>query len=185
MLNLYFKCSQTRLFLPHSDKVSDAAAEQEKDCTEPESKRRKSNNGKMQTEACTSCYSVSGYMMVVLTDSSSDLPHTSTTAEGGLVKTGERNNVAKAPVDGTKTDKMEESLTCVICQDLLHDCIRFVYFVALDGFEGALPFLRDEMNAILPQLAALHARLLRRLLLGLDGAFLSLPHLPLPRGEDS
>ncbi|MEQ2188353.1 hypothetical protein GOODEAATRI_014095 [Goodea atripinnis] len=30
----------------------------------------------------------------------------------------------KPPVDETKTDKMEESLTCVICQDLLHDCIR-------------------------------------------------------------
>ncbi|XP_032434476.1 E3 ubiquitin-protein ligase CHFR [Xiphophorus hellerii] len=27
------------------------------------------------------------------------------------------------PVKETKTDKMEESLTCVICQDLLHDCI--------------------------------------------------------------
>lgn len=30
----------------------------------------------------------------------------------------------KPPVEGTKTDKMEESLTCVICQDLLHDCVR-------------------------------------------------------------
>lgn len=68
-------------------------------------------------------------MMFVLTDSSSDLPHTSTTAEDGLVKTGVRNNVAKPPADGTKTDKMEESLTCVICQDLLHDCIRFVTFI--------------------------------------------------------
>uniref|UniRef100_A0A7N8Y388 E3 ubiquitin-protein ligase CHFR n=1 Tax=Mastacembelus armatus TaxID=205130 RepID=A0A7N8Y388_9TELE len=26
-------------------------------------------------------------------------------------------------VEGTKTDKMEETLTCVICQDLLHDCV--------------------------------------------------------------
>uniref|UniRef100_A0A3Q4BI57 RING-type domain-containing protein n=1 Tax=Mola mola TaxID=94237 RepID=A0A3Q4BI57_MOLML len=26
-------------------------------------------------------------------------------------------------LDGSKTDKMEESLTCVICQDLLHDCV--------------------------------------------------------------
>uniref|UniRef100_H3DH70 E3 ubiquitin-protein ligase CHFR n=1 Tax=Tetraodon nigroviridis TaxID=99883 RepID=H3DH70_TETNG len=74
-------------------KVSDAAAAQEKDDTEPESKRRKTANG-----------------------SSSDSPHTS--AEGAPVKTAVRNNV-----DGTKTDKMEESLTCVICQDLLHDCI--------------------------------------------------------------
>lgn len=23
-----------------------------------------------------------------------------------------------------KPDKMEETLTCVICQDLLHDCVR-------------------------------------------------------------
>uniref|UniRef100_A0AAX7UMS2 E3 ubiquitin-protein ligase CHFR n=1 Tax=Astatotilapia calliptera TaxID=8154 RepID=A0AAX7UMS2_ASTCA len=30
---------------------------------------------------------------------------------------------SKPPVEGTKTDKMEESLTCVICQDLLHDCV--------------------------------------------------------------
>lgn len=41
------------------------------------------------------------------------------------------------------------------------------------------------MKVVLLQLAALHARLLRRLLLGLDGAFSSLPHLPLPCGEDS
>lgn len=69
-------------------------------------------------------------MMFVLTDSNSNLPHTSTTAEGSLVKTGGRNNVAKPPVDGDKTDKMEESLTCVICQDLLHDCIRFITFIS-------------------------------------------------------
>lgn len=24
-----------------------------------------------------------------------------------------------------KPDKMEETLTCVICQDLLHDCVRY------------------------------------------------------------
>uniref|UniRef100_A0A672YQL5 E3 ubiquitin-protein ligase CHFR n=1 Tax=Sphaeramia orbicularis TaxID=375764 RepID=A0A672YQL5_9TELE len=29
----------------------------------------------------------------------------------------------KPPADRTKTDKMEESLTCIICQDLLHDCV--------------------------------------------------------------
>uniref|UniRef100_A0A667ZDY9 E3 ubiquitin-protein ligase CHFR n=1 Tax=Myripristis murdjan TaxID=586833 RepID=A0A667ZDY9_9TELE len=39
-------------------------------------------------------------------------------ARGGL---GEL--LPKAPVEGTKTDKMEESLTCIICQDLLHDCV--------------------------------------------------------------
>uniref|UniRef100_A0A7N8WRQ7 E3 ubiquitin-protein ligase CHFR n=1 Tax=Mastacembelus armatus TaxID=205130 RepID=A0A7N8WRQ7_9TELE len=31
--------------------------------------------------------------------------------------------LSKPPVEGTKTDKMEETLTCVICQDLLHDCV--------------------------------------------------------------
>uniref|UniRef100_A0A8C2X0J9 E3 ubiquitin-protein ligase CHFR n=1 Tax=Cyclopterus lumpus TaxID=8103 RepID=A0A8C2X0J9_CYCLU len=30
---------------------------------------------------------------------------------------------SKLTVEVTKTDKMEESLTCVICQDLLHDCV--------------------------------------------------------------
>ncbi|XP_077378368.1 E3 ubiquitin-protein ligase CHFR isoform X2 [Festucalex cinctus] len=30
---------------------------------------------------------------------------------------------AQAPAEETKTDKMEESLTCIICQDLLHDCV--------------------------------------------------------------
>ncbi|XP_077417455.1 E3 ubiquitin-protein ligase CHFR [Vanacampus margaritifer] len=29
----------------------------------------------------------------------------------------------QAPSKETKTDKMEESLTCIICQDLLHDCV--------------------------------------------------------------
>ncbi|CAL8249393.1 unnamed protein product [Merluccius merluccius] len=29
----------------------------------------------------------------------------------------------KAPAEEAKTDKMEESLTCIICQDLLHDCV--------------------------------------------------------------
>lgn len=62
--------------------------------------------------------------MFVLTDKDygSDLPHMSTTAEVGPVTTSVRT---KPPVDGPKTDKMEESLTCVICQDLLHDCVRF------------------------------------------------------------
>ncbi|MGH0171549.1 UNVERIFIED_CONTAM: hypothetical protein FKN15_061676 [Acipenser sinensis] len=29
----------------------------------------------------------------------------------------------KGKAGGPKTDKMEESLTCIICQDLLHDCV--------------------------------------------------------------
>ncbi|XP_051922959.1 E3 ubiquitin-protein ligase CHFR isoform X1 [Hippocampus zosterae] len=31
--------------------------------------------------------------------------------------------MAQAPAEETKTDKMEESLTCIICQDLLYDCV--------------------------------------------------------------
>lgn len=27
-------------------------------------------------------------------------------------------------VASVKPDKMEETLTCIICQDLLHDCVR-------------------------------------------------------------
>uniref|UniRef100_A0A8C2Z0Y7 E3 ubiquitin-protein ligase CHFR n=1 Tax=Cyclopterus lumpus TaxID=8103 RepID=A0A8C2Z0Y7_CYCLU len=49
-----------------------------------------------------------------------DSPKTSSTeavcsTKGGLS--------SKLTVEVTKTDKMEESLTCVICQDLLHDCV--------------------------------------------------------------
>lgn len=50
MLELYLLYSQTRLFLLHADKVSDAAAAaaaQETDDMEPESKKRKTDNGKM------------------------------------------------------------------------------------------------------------------------------------------
>uniref|UniRef100_A0A8C9YAF2 E3 ubiquitin-protein ligase CHFR n=1 Tax=Sander lucioperca TaxID=283035 RepID=A0A8C9YAF2_SANLU len=49
-----------------------------------------------------------------------DLPHTSSTEVVGSTK---GSHLSKPPVEGTKTDKMEESLTCVICQDLLHDCV--------------------------------------------------------------
>uniref|UniRef100_A0AAQ6AAH8 E3 ubiquitin-protein ligase CHFR n=1 Tax=Amphiprion ocellaris TaxID=80972 RepID=A0AAQ6AAH8_AMPOC len=41
----------------------------------------------------------------------------------GSTKGNLGNLLSKPPVEGTKTDKMEESLTCVICQDLLHDCV--------------------------------------------------------------
>lgn len=51
MLDLYLTYSQRRLFLLHSGKVSDAAAAaaaaQETDDMEPESKKRKTDNGKM------------------------------------------------------------------------------------------------------------------------------------------
>uniref|UniRef100_A0A8C9YBW6 E3 ubiquitin-protein ligase CHFR n=1 Tax=Sander lucioperca TaxID=283035 RepID=A0A8C9YBW6_SANLU len=77
----------------------DAAPAQEKDVDnmEPESKRRKTGH-----------------------DYDLDLPHTSSTEVVGSTK---GSHLSKPPVEGTKTDKMEESLTCVICQDLLHDCV--------------------------------------------------------------
>uniref|UniRef100_A0A3P8XSM5 E3 ubiquitin-protein ligase CHFR n=1 Tax=Esox lucius TaxID=8010 RepID=A0A3P8XSM5_ESOLU len=55
------------------------------------------------------------------------LPHTSCVEVAGSPPKGHliRDLLGKAPVpvEGAKTDKMEESLTCIICQDLLHDCV--------------------------------------------------------------
>lgn len=31
-----------------------------------------------------------------------------------------------AKTSNVKPDKMEETLTCIICQELLHDCVRYV-----------------------------------------------------------
>lgn len=53
-----------------------------------------------------------------------DLPHTSSTEVDSVSKRSCVHVESKPSADGTKTDKMEESLTCVICQDLLHDCVR-------------------------------------------------------------
>ncbi|XP_064826489.1 E3 ubiquitin-protein ligase CHFR-like isoform X1 [Oncorhynchus masou masou] len=56
------------------------------------------------------------------------LPHTSSIevvgpgpAKGTLIK--DLLGKAAVTVEGATTDKMEESLTCIICQDLLHDCV--------------------------------------------------------------
>ena len=51
-------------------------------------------------------------------------PHTSSTEALAPAKGSLRDLLGKQPKEGTKTDKMEESLTCIICQDLLHDCVR-------------------------------------------------------------
>ncbi|KAJ8005797.1 hypothetical protein DPEC_G00121610 [Dallia pectoralis] len=61
------------------------------------------------------------------TDYDFGLPHTSSVdvvgspAKGNLI----RDLLGKAPVtaEAAKIDKMEESLTCIVCQDLLHDCV--------------------------------------------------------------
>lgn len=84
-----------------SGQAEGAAPAQEKDTDnmEPESKRRKTEDNK--------AYDL-------------DLPHTSGTE---VVTSTKESFMCKPPVEGTKTDKMEESLTCVICQDLLHDCV--------------------------------------------------------------
>uniref|UniRef100_A0A674PQ49 E3 ubiquitin-protein ligase CHFR n=1 Tax=Takifugu rubripes TaxID=31033 RepID=A0A674PQ49_TAKRU len=74
-----------------------------------------------QPSTSSSCFCI-GIQTVHDPGAPGNLPHMSTTEEVGPVKTGV-NNVTKAPVDRPKTDKMEESLTCVICQDLLYDCV--------------------------------------------------------------
>ncbi|XP_017270126.1 E3 ubiquitin-protein ligase CHFR isoform X2 [Kryptolebias marmoratus] len=87
-----------------SGHAADAASALEKDTDnlEPESKRRKTHD-----------------------DKGSDVgsPHTSSTEVSGSAQGAPEGVLSKPAVEGTKTDKMEESLTCVICQDLLHDCI--------------------------------------------------------------
>ncbi|KAL0979226.1 hypothetical protein UPYG_G00182370 [Umbra pygmaea] len=75
---------------------------------EPERKRRKTDNADK--------------------DCDFGLPHTSSIqevdpnpAKGNLIR--DLLGKAAVSVEGSKTDKMEESLTCIICQDLLHDCV--------------------------------------------------------------
>ncbi|KAM9858708.1 E3 ubiquitin-protein ligase CHFR isoform 2-T4 [Aulostomus maculatus] len=51
------------------------------------------------------------------TDKGPDLPNTSST------DTPAQSAQQRPPAEATKTDKMEESLTCIICQDLLYDCV--------------------------------------------------------------
>nr|BAE21536.1 unnamed protein product [Mus musculus] len=45
-----------------------------------------------------------------------------------LLVSGQRGNAQTSSEDvkdaSVKPDKMEETLTCIICQDLLHDCVR-------------------------------------------------------------
>ncbi|KAM7018897.1 E3 ubiquitin-protein ligase CHFR [Tautogolabrus adspersus] len=86
---------------PASGQARDAAQAQEKDTDnmEPESKRRKTHDDK---------------------DYDSGSPHTS---GAEVVASVQGRFLSKPPTEGAKTDKMEESLTCVICQDLLHDCV--------------------------------------------------------------
>ncbi|XP_040898165.1 E3 ubiquitin-protein ligase CHFR [Toxotes jaculatrix] len=86
---------------PKATTASPASGQAKEDMNsmEPESKRRKKDNDK---------------------EYDSGSPHTSSTEVGGSAK---GSHLSKPPVEETKTDKMEETLTCVICQDLLHDCV--------------------------------------------------------------
>ncbi|KAF0033638.1 hypothetical protein F2P81_013704 [Scophthalmus maximus] len=77
-------------------------AKEDVDDLEPESKRWKKDNDR---------------------DYDTHLPHACSTEVIGAVKGSPKSFLSKPPVDGTKTDKMAETLTCVICQDLLHDCV--------------------------------------------------------------
>lgn len=57
------------------------------------------------------------------------------------------SSLPKPAVDGSKTDKMEESLTCVICQDLLHDCVRSdVENGDISEARGLSPALSNKSN---------------------------------------
>uniref|UniRef100_A0A672YQE9 E3 ubiquitin-protein ligase CHFR n=1 Tax=Sphaeramia orbicularis TaxID=375764 RepID=A0A672YQE9_9TELE len=70
-------------------------------------------------------FSICNAIHILFTDKDYDLglPHTSH-AEVAVPTKGNLGSVLpKPPADRTKTDKMEESLTCIICQDLLHDCV--------------------------------------------------------------
>ncbi|XP_068617117.1 E3 ubiquitin-protein ligase CHFR [Brachionichthys hirsutus] len=82
--------------------VESPAQERDVDNMEPETKRRKTHRN---------------------ADYDSGLPHTSSTEVVRSAKESVGVLLTKRPVEAVKTDKMEESLTCVICQDLLHDCI--------------------------------------------------------------
>nr|XP_020445995.1 E3 ubiquitin-protein ligase CHFR isoform X2 [Monopterus albus] len=87
---------------PASGQVKDAAPAQDQDELEPESKRRRKADDKQ--------YDLG-------------FPHTSSTEVGGSAKGDLGSFLSNPPAAGAKTDKMEETLTCVICQDLLHDCV--------------------------------------------------------------
>ncbi|XP_019949470.2 E3 ubiquitin-protein ligase CHFR [Paralichthys olivaceus] len=77
-------------------------AKEDMENMEPESKRRKKDDDK---------------------DYDSCPPQSSCAEVIGAAKGTHGSVLPKPPVEGAKTDKMEESLTCVICQDLLHDCV--------------------------------------------------------------
>lgn len=51
------------------------------------------------------------------------VPHTSSSDGLEPSTEGNANIVPKTQTDTKKTDKMEESLSCIICQDLLYDCV--------------------------------------------------------------
>ncbi|XP_036382644.1 E3 ubiquitin-protein ligase CHFR [Megalops cyprinoides] len=74
----------------------------EDDDLEPERKRRKTGTDK---------------------DYDFGLPDTAFTEAESPPKATLGALIGKGSAEGAKTDKMEESLTCIICQDLLHDCV--------------------------------------------------------------
>ncbi|KPP70552.1 E3 ubiquitin-protein ligase CHFR-like [Scleropages formosus] len=51
------------------------------------------------------------------------LPDSGFTEAGDPAKVAVGTLVQKGTTEGPKIDKMEESLTCIICQDLLYDCV--------------------------------------------------------------
>ncbi|KAF3850588.1 hypothetical protein F7725_012360, partial [Dissostichus mawsoni] len=95
---------------PAPGQAKDAAPLQEEDL-EPESKRRKTEHGQAKDAAPLQEEDLEPESKRRKTEHEKyyDLPHTSS---GEVVDSAKASVLTKAPVEGTKTDKMEESLTC-------------------------------------------------------------------------
>lgn len=79
---------------------NDTTQDDRNDHLKPESKKRKTDN-----------------------EHDPGVPHTSGADGSGPGAGGNVSVVSRPQAEAQKTDKMEESLTCIICQDLLYDCV--------------------------------------------------------------
>uniref|UniRef100_A0A8C6UFE4 E3 ubiquitin-protein ligase CHFR n=1 Tax=Neogobius melanostomus TaxID=47308 RepID=A0A8C6UFE4_9GOBI len=78
------------------EKDIDTTQDDRSDHMQPESKKRKTDNGLFVLNVAT--------LVLILHFNNASV-------------------VSEPPAEANKTDKMEESLTCIICQDLLYDCV--------------------------------------------------------------
>ncbi|CAL8250468.1 unnamed protein product [Boreogadus saida] len=97
-----------RATLSHGLSTVTVPSQDNTDAMEPERKRRKTTNDTALPHTSSSAPSVPG-------------PAPSGPTLGLLRDLLGRKS--PAPAVEAKTDKMEDSLTCIICQDLLHDCV--------------------------------------------------------------